>query len=186
MNVLVLNCSPKVSGATQAIADIVKGALPESACVQEMSLAEAEFSLCIGCKRCYETGDCFRNDGVQALLHRMDAQDTVVMVCPSWWADVPAQFKGFIDRCTPYADTAPENGHFRLHKGIRCMGIALRAGSRAEEAEHILSCIAHYCGHMGMQYEHGLCLTGIDKAKDAEPYTEMIVQTVKAWFAQER
>ena len=183
MKVLVLNCSPKNHGATQEIADIVKGALPESVQAECASFADAEFSMCIGCKQCYDAGDCFRKDGVQALLRKMDACDAVIMVCPSWWADVPAQFKAFIDRCTPYSDTAPDNGHFRLHKGIRCYGIALRAGTRSGECEHILQCMEHYCGHMGMTCLGGACYTGIDAKGDVEKHRNAIIDRVKAWFA---
>ena len=183
MKVLLLNASPKTTGATQWIADAVKAALPDGTETTSRSMADAEFALCIGCKRCYDTGDCFRKDGVQALLEEMDASDAVVIVCPSWWADVPAQFKAFIDRCTPYSDTAPENGHYRLHKGIRCYGIALRAGTRTGECEHILQCIEHYCGHMGMEYVSGLCLTGIDAKEDAYAHRDTILNTAQTWFA---
>ena len=183
MKVLLLNASPKDTGATQEIARIVQSALPKGIQSEILPMKDVEFSLCIGCKRCYETGDCFRRDGVQDLLHKIDAADAVVIVCPSWWADVPAQFKGFIDRCTPYADTAPDNGHFRLHKGIRCYGIALRAGTRTAECDHILQCIEHYFGHMGIQNEQGLSLTGIDKLADVEPHIHIIQENTQAWFA---
>ena len=29
----------------------------------------------------------------------------IVSVAPSYWADVPGQFKAFIDRCTPWSNT---------------------------------------------------------------------------------
>lgn len=168
MKVLLINASPKDYGATQEIVKTVEGALA--------------YAPCIGCKRCYETGDCFQSDDVQALLAKMDESDAVLMVCPSWWADVPSQFKALIDRCTPYADTAPDNGHFALRKGIRCYGIALRAGSRTGECEHILACIEHYCGHMGLKYAGGLSLTGIDNKADVQKHKERITKTVQAWF----
>jgi multimeric flavodoxin WrbA len=31
--------------------------------------------------------------------------DIVVSVSPSYWADIPGQFKVFIDRCTPWCNT---------------------------------------------------------------------------------
>lgn len=182
MKVLLINASPKTNGATQKIMDLIAGELPKDVQKQCISMADVEFSMCIGCKRCYEAGDCFRSDGVQALLKTMDACDTVIMVCPSWWADVPAQFKAFIDRCTPYADTAPENGHFRLHKGIRCYGVSLRAGRRSGECEHILQCIEHFCGHMGLEYVNGAYFTGMDTIADVEPQEDEIKCLAKRWF----
>ena len=178
---LLINASPKREGATQEIARIVRSALPEGVQAELICLGDVEFAMCIGCKRCYETGDCFRRDGVQALLEKLNVCDAVVIVCPSWWGDVPAQFKALIDRCTPYADTAPENGHFTLRKGIRCYGIALRAGTRSGECEHILQCIAHFCGHMGLDYAGGAYFTGIDAKNDVERYKNEIGNTAQTW-----
>lgn len=183
MKALLINASPKKNGATQKIVEFMESALLKKAQVRSVCMGDVEFSLCIGCKSCYEAGDCFRKDGVQTLLRQMDESDAVVIVCPSWWADVPAQFKAFIDRCTPYSDTAPENGHFSLRKGIRCYGIALRAGTRSGECEHILQCIEHFCGHMGMQYAGGAYFTGIDKLADILPHEKEIISLTQSWFA---
>ena len=56
MKVLLLNASPKTTGATQWIADAVKAALPDGTETTSRSMADAEFALCIGCKRCEK--DC--------------------------------------------------------------------------------------------------------------------------------
>ena len=36
----------------------------------------------------------------------------VISVSPSYRADIPGQFKGFIDRCTPWCNTHEPNGKF--------------------------------------------------------------------------
>ena len=48
MKVLLLNASPKTTGATQWIADAVKAALPDGTETTSRSMADAEFALCIG------------------------------------------------------------------------------------------------------------------------------------------
>lgn len=36
----------------------------------------------------------------------------VISVSPSYWADIPGQFKVFIDRCTPWCNTHEPHGKF--------------------------------------------------------------------------
>ena len=47
----------------------------------------------------------------------------VISVSPSYWADVPGQFKSFIDRCTPWCNTHEphakiSSGRFHLKMGF--------------------------------------------------------------------
>lgn len=185
MRVMLFNASPKAYGATQEILNIIRRALPGGAQADEVCLGNVPLEFCLGCKQCYETGDCVRGGQVRAILDRMNACDAVVIACPSYWADIPAQFKAFIDRCTPYADTAPANGHWHLRSGICCYGIALRTGGRTEECEHILSCIEHFCGHMGLRYGGGLCLTRIEGKKDIAPHAAMLQDAAARWLSAE-
>ena len=38
-------------------------------------------------------------------MAEFEAADVIISVSPSYWADVPGQFKAFIDRCTPWSNT---------------------------------------------------------------------------------
>ena len=42
---------------------------------------------------------------IQKIMDEYDKADIVVSVSPSYWADIPGQFKAFIDRCTPWCNT---------------------------------------------------------------------------------
>ena len=55
----------------------------------------------------------------------MDEADVLILAVPSYWGDVPAQLKAFIDRCTPYANTNPNPAHKTLRPGKKCFGISL-------------------------------------------------------------
>ncbi|WP_334303709.1 hypothetical protein [Butyrivibrio fibrisolvens] len=41
----------------------------------------------------------------------------MVSVSPSYWADIPGQYKAFIDRCTPWCDT--HEPHASIKEGKR-------------------------------------------------------------------
>jgi len=38
----------------------------------------------------------------------------VVSISPSYWADIPGQFKVFIDRCTPWCNTHEPHEHLEI------------------------------------------------------------------------
>lgn len=38
-------------------------------------------------------------------MEQYEWADKIVSVSPSYWADIPGQFKVFIDRCTPWCNT---------------------------------------------------------------------------------
>ena len=66
---------------------------------------------------------------------------------------MPRIFKALI--CTPCADTNPKADHPRLSPGKRGVAVALRTGRTPGECEHILGCVRHWCGHMGVSYAGG-------------------------------
>lgn len=106
MRILMINASPKKNGATEQVLQWMKEALEEQYETESVCLGEQSIAFCRGCKQCYKTGWCvLPADGVEELLHRMERNDAILFAVPSYWGDVPAQFKALIDRCTPYADS---------------------------------------------------------------------------------
>ena len=84
--------------------------------------------------------------------------DVIVSVAPSYWADIPGQFKVFIDRCTPWCNT--HEPHAKLSDGKKGYTIALRTGPGMPECERVISSIEHFHGHLEIEScgKLGLCL----------------------------
>jgi len=97
----------------------------------------------------------------------LEAADTVVAVSPSYWADVPAQFKAFIDRCTPWCNT--HKPYKAIPAGKKGYAIALRTGSSMKECEKIIGTIEHFYGHLEIACCGGLGLTSVEHKEDVEP-----------------
>ncbi len=182
MRVLLLNAGAKNHGATQDILLTVRDALPANWESELLCLGDCDLRFCRGCKACYAVGDCFQQDDVRRILEEMDRADTLIVAAPSYWGDIPGQFKVFIDRCTPYADTNTHPDHWRLAPGKRCYALALRAGQRPMECEHIIACIKHWCGHMGVEMAGSAFFCGIDRAEDLTPHLPALRETVRGWF----
>lgn len=53
--------------------------------------------------------------------------EIIVSVAPSYWADIPGQFKSFIDRVTPWCNT--HEPHATIKQGERGYAIARIQGT---------------------------------------------------------
>lgn len=184
MKVLLLNASPKRTGATQEILTIISEQMPAHAEVKTVCLGDLHLEFCRGCKSCYDTCTCVLRDDVSALIGSIDEADAVVIAAPSYWADVPGQFKTFIDRCTPYSDTNPNPNRRVLRPNKRCYAIALRTGTRPIECAHIIETIAHWCGHMGIAMADSLFFCGINGKEDIRQQQASLEEKAREWFAE--
>lgn len=186
MRTLLLNASPKKTGATQEILKTLREALGGGEETELLCLGDFSIHYCLGCKRCYDTGRCVWQDDMEVLLEKMDEADALVIAAPSYWADVPGQFKVFIDRCTPFGDTNPDPERHRLKAGKRCYAIALRTGARPGECQHIIDTIEHWCGHMGIDFAGSMYFCQIEGKEDIEPQKTVIRAKAEEWFGKNR
>ncbi len=182
MNVLLFNASPKKDGATHEILSIIEDQITSDVTVDMLCLGELNIAYCLGEKCCYETCICIQDDDMQQIIDRIDQADKIVIAAPSYWADVPGQFKVFIDRCTPYSDTNPNQEHRKLREGKVCYAIALRTGTRPVECEHIIETIKHWCGHMKIEMSDSMYFCGINDKTDIGLYYDQIADKARAWF----
>lgn len=115
MKILVINCSPVRNGATAEIVNTVKQYVENGNTVKTVCIDDFEIKMCRGCRKCHKTAECFQKDDVTKLMETYDWADKIVSVSPSYWADIPGQFKVFIDRCTPWCNT--HEPHAKLSSG---------------------------------------------------------------------
>ena len=174
MNALVLNCSPVRNGATAEIVSIVSDCLTDRYTVRSVCLDDYDFAFCKGCRSCHQTARCVMQDGFDDLLAQFAWADTIICVAPSYWADVPAQFKAFIDRCTPWCNT--HEPHATLRPGKKGYAIALRTGPNMPECRKIIGTIEHFYGHMEIEACGHLGLCSIEYKEDVEPRKQEIVE----------
>lgn len=183
MKILLLNAGAKDYGATQEILLTIQKEISTQHAVELICLGTQNIHFCKGCKSCYDSCECVLKDDVLSIIHAIDASDCIIIAAPSYWADVPGQFKVLIDRCTPYSDTNPNPNHKILKSGKKCYAIALRTGTRPFECEHIIESIRHWCGHMKISMADSMYFCKINDKADIEPYKEYIREKSKEWFA---
>jgi len=167
MNALIMNCSPVKTGATARIAEIVSGQLVQRYSVRNVCIDDYRFDFCKGCRTCHRTARCVLQDDFGKLLAQLEWADAIVCIAPSYWADVPGQFKAFIDRCTPWCNT--HEPHAALRSGKKGYTIALRTGPNMPECMRIIGTIEHFYGHMEIEASGHLGLCAIEYRENVEP-----------------
>ena len=167
MNALIINCSPVRNGATAEIVRIATEELSKKYTTKSICIDDHSFGFCTGCRSCHTTARCVQNDDHSLFMDEFEKADIIVSVAPSYWADVPAQFKAFIDRCTPWCNT--HEPHAKLSSGKKGYAIALRTGPNMKECEKIIGTIEHFYGHMEIEGCGGLGLCSIEYKEDVGP-----------------
>ena len=164
MKALIVNCSPVKTGATAEIVNIIKDEISSRFHTKCICIADYSFEFCRGCRTCHNTAKCVMEDDVIKIMDELDEADVVVAVSPSYWADIPGQFKAFIDRCTPWCDT--HEPHASLREGKKGYSVALRTGPGMQECERIIRSIEHFYGHLHIECSGHLGLTSVENKED--------------------
>ena len=167
MRALVMNCSPVRNGTTAEIVKIVSKELSGRYDVKSICIDDYDFSFCKGCRSCHNTARCVQQDDIDLIMEEFERADAIVCVAPSYWADIPGQFKAFIDRCTPWCNT--HEPHASLSKGKRGYAIALRTGPSMPECQRIIGSIEHFYGHLEIECCGSLGLCSVEYKEAVEP-----------------
>lgn len=173
MKAVCISGSPRAQGNTVTLLQEVIRALEENAVdVTHFVLSQMDIRFCLGCKACCVTGECPQKDDVQTIMNEVFTSDLVIIASPSYWGDVTAQMKTFIDRCTPYCNT----NDARVHKHAHAQGaaIAIRAGQNKAENESLVHTIEHFLGHLGIELLSDFTVEGIDSQKDLQSKPEIL------------
>lgn len=99
MKVLMLNGSPHPKGCTYTALMAVSDALQKENVETEMLyLGKEAVPSCIACGQCDKTGRCFRKDGVNDILDRLEEFDALVVGSPVYYAAASGQITSFLNR----------------------------------------------------------------------------------------
>lgn len=173
MKALIINCSPVRDGATAEIVRIAAEQLSARMETKTICIDDYHFDYCKGCRTCHMTAKCILDDDVPAIMDEFDRADAIVCVSPSYWADVPGQFKAFIDRCTPWCNT--HDPHAVIAPGKKGWSIALRTGPGMKECDRIVQSLEHFYGHLEIVPSGHLGLCSVEHKEDVFSRTDEII-----------
>ena len=105
MNILIINCSPVKNGATAEIVSFVSTYTKINNDARCVRIDDFDIKFCKGCRQCHATTKCFQEDDTKKLIEQYVWADRIVSVSQLYWADIPYQFKVFIERFTSWCNT---------------------------------------------------------------------------------
>ncbi len=178
MNALIINCSPVRTGATAGITELVSDSISDRYDTKCICIDDYSFSFCKGCRSCHKTAVCIQHDDIPAIIDEFERADIIIAVSPSYWADIPGQFKAFIDRCTPWCNT--HQPHDSISKGKKGYSIALRTGPDMKECERVIQSIEHFFGHLEIECCGRLGLCSVEFRNDVEAHVQEITDFCKS------
>lgn len=164
MKLLLINCSPVRNGATAEIIQIVRSFFEAENDIRSICIDDYDIKFCKGCRNCHKTAKCVQDDDVTKMIEQYDWADMIISVSPSYWADIPGQFKVFIDRCTPWCNT--HEPHATISGGKKGYSIALRTGPNMKECDRIIQSIEHFYGHLEIMPGGSLGLCSVEHKED--------------------
>jgi multimeric flavodoxin WrbA len=142
--------SPREEGNTAFIVGQIGASMREQGAeVICHVLSKLSIGYCQGCRTCEQSGRCVQRDDMDRVIADLMDADVVLVASPSYWGDVTGQLKVFIDRCLPLCNA--QTGTTTMPSGKVGVAVAIRAGSRKAENQHIIDTIEHYFGHLGIE-----------------------------------
>ena len=107
--ILVVNGSYRDDGVTdQAVDTATEELVAAGAAVETIYLRDYPIEFCLNCRECTQApgaapGRCVLDDGMQALIDKIENAQALVFAAPTNLGSVTAVFKRFIERLVPYA-----------------------------------------------------------------------------------
>jgi len=154
------------------IGEIARGLKDQGFETKQFILQESAIQYCMGWKSCYKTGGCIHDDDVALIVREIFDAQLVIVASPSYWGDVTAQLKTFIDRCTPYCDTNPERK--LMAKYTKGVAVAVRAGGSEAENDNLVNTIGHFLGHLNIPLVSSFSVKSIDTIEDLAKRPEVL------------
>ncbi|MFO7607417.1 MAG: flavodoxin family protein [Desulfurivibrionaceae bacterium] len=140
MKVIAFNGSARKNGNTTALLNIVLEEIRSRGGETELiELAGINLSGCKACYQCFETKDCrcaVDDDLINEAIDKMRGADGIILGSPTYFADVSANMKAFIER-TGMVSRA-NNDIFRRKVGASVVAVR-RAG-----ASHVFSSLNNF------------------------------------------
>lgn len=124
MRILVINGSPHKKGNTfLTVESFLSGFKKEEDKVQTYHLSTLNYSTCIDCKKCYDTGHCIFKDDLNPLYKDYDQADFTIISSPIYFFTVSAYLKAAIDRtqafwASKYILKKPTINRYKKRNGV--------------------------------------------------------------------
>lgn len=103
MKILAINGSPRKGNTDFMLNVILDSAKQNGAETEIIELRKKNINFCNGGDNCCsKTGKCEINDDMLNIYPKLEQADVIILASPSYFSNVTARMKNFMDRCNPY------------------------------------------------------------------------------------
>ncbi len=176
--VLILKCSPRAGGVSDALADFFRAGAGDFAC-REIALREKRIVPCQNCGACAPFPHCCPLDALDDCREIFDALEDAplaLFAAPIYFYALPAHFKAFIDRGQRFWQA-------RQTRIRKAPVLALMAGGRPRGEklfEGAIRTMRWFLKGMDADLDDSLCFRGLDNIGDLRARPEIAAE-VAAW-----
>ncbi|MDD1660109.1 MAG: flavodoxin family protein [Methanomicrobiales archaeon] len=150
------NCSILAGWAADAVREA--GARPRVVFLDDLVIHS-----CIGCYRCYNTGECTFDDDMGGVLASLQGASLLVICSPVYTNTVPGGLKTFLDRCQTYHARRRLFDPDRPKKGL-LLSVAGRKG-RSNFA-CVTAVVSAYFRNLGIVPSGEVLIDAVDEIRD--------------------
>jgi len=160
----LISGSPNTEGSTITVLKLLGNELCHVGFETQIEILDrCKIGFCRGCKKCESDLKCIQRDDMGRITENIKNADLLVLASPSYWGDITAQMKVFIDRCTPLCEYINDRSMPTDKIGI---SVSIRAGTRESENIHLLECFEHYFNHLKIKPVSRFSLTQVNNRID--------------------
>ncbi len=109
MRILAINGSGRGMGNTDTLLKAMGAGLPDDVAFEVVRLKDYDYSGCVGCEGCAKTNRCVLKDDMQQIYEKIEEADGLILGSPTYFYNVSAKMKAFIDRLYCYDIFDPED-----------------------------------------------------------------------------
>jgi multimeric flavodoxin WrbA len=95
----IVGSQRKNGNTSRLVKEVLQGCEEEGAMTECVFLRDYKFAGCLGCEKCTESCHCVIDDDMQKLYPLLLEADGLVLGSPTYFYNVSADVKKFIDRC---------------------------------------------------------------------------------------
>lgn len=183
VRVLGLFGSPRRGGNTDLLLEeMLKGAEEAGAHIERTRISELEFSPCIECHGCDETGECVLDDDMEMVYPKLLEADCVILASPIFFYGVTAWTKALIDRVQSlwvrkYRLKLPPEEPKRRRKGF-FISVGATKGTRLFDGAMLT--VKYFFDALGLDSVGQLLFTGVEAKGDIRNHPTALREAFEA------
>lgn len=99
--ILIISSSMRKGNSDKLCDEFQKGAIESGNIVTKINIRDIKLNFCLGCRDCYNYGDCVQNDDMNKIYPKILEADVLVFATPIYFGEMSGSLKTFIDRMYP-------------------------------------------------------------------------------------